>query len=67
MSVKLVGFERLKEECSTCPDFGLIYSNLISSPAPSNDGFYLHEDYLFRANQLCIPRTHLRDTCWRFI
>uniref|UniRef100_A0A2N9HIT5 Reverse transcriptase n=1 Tax=Fagus sylvatica TaxID=28930 RepID=A0A2N9HIT5_FAGSY len=61
MSVEVTGFERLKEDYDSCPDFGEVYSNLRSTPHPTRDDYFLQNGYLFKANRLCIPRTSIRD------
>uniref|UniRef100_A0A2N9H5T6 Reverse transcriptase n=1 Tax=Fagus sylvatica TaxID=28930 RepID=A0A2N9H5T6_FAGSY len=61
MSVEVTGFERLKEDYDSCPDFGELYSNLRSAPHPTQDDYFLQNGYLFKANRLCIPRTSIRD------
>jgi hypothetical protein len=61
MSVEVTGFERLKEDYDSCPDFGELYSNLRSAPHPTRDDYFLQNGYLFKANRLCIPRTSIRD------
>ncbi|XP_022847564.1 uncharacterized protein LOC111370094 [Olea europaea var. sylvestris] len=61
MSVKVIGFERLKEDYEACPDFKDIFLNLQKGQSGATDGFRLEEGYLFRANKLCIPRTSVRD------
>ena len=61
MSTEVVGFEKLKEEYESCPDFGKIYVTLRDGPVREMYGFLLQDGYLFRFRKLCIPRTSLRD------
>uniref|UniRef100_A0A2N9FGZ1 RNA-directed DNA polymerase n=1 Tax=Fagus sylvatica TaxID=28930 RepID=A0A2N9FGZ1_FAGSY len=61
MSVEVTGFERLKEDYDSCPDFGELYSNLRSTPHPTQDDYFLQNGYFFKANRLCIPHTSMRD------
>lgn len=61
MNVKVICFERLKEEYKTCPNFKDIFLDLQNGQSDTVDGFRLEEGYLFRANKLCIPRTSVRD------
>ena len=61
MSVKLTGFERLKDDYESCPDFGELYTSLSNAPRPILDDYTLQEGYLFKANKLCIPRSLVRD------
>ena len=34
MSVKVIGFERLKDDYESCPDFGELYISLSNIPRP---------------------------------
>ena len=61
MSVKVTGFERLKDDYESCPDFGELYTSLSNAPRPILDDYTLQEGYLFKANKLCIPRFSMRD------
>ena len=53
-----VGFERIKSEYKSCPDFGEIVYVLKEEAI---EGFLHQDGYLFRFLMLCIPRTSLRD------
>ena len=55
MSVKVIGFERLKDDYKSCPDFGGLYTSLSNAPRPILDDYTLQDGYLFKANKLCIP------------
>jgi hypothetical protein len=61
MNVKVIGFERLKDEYDSCPDFKDIFLGLQSGQSDTTDGFRLEAGYLFKTNKLCIPRTSVRD------
>ena len=61
MSIETTGFERIREEYATCPDFGEIYTMLRDGLAREQDDFFLHDGYLFRATQLCIPQGSTQD------
>ncbi|XP_022889046.1 uncharacterized protein LOC111404479 [Olea europaea var. sylvestris] len=61
MSVKVIRFERLKEEYELCPDFRDIFLDLQNGELDTTDDFRLEEGYLFRSNKLCIPKTPVRD------
>lgn len=58
----MIGFDRMKDEYSTCPDFGLIYQEVRDGNRRDYVDFVIREGYLFRATKLCIPRTSLRDS-----
>ena len=61
MSVKVTGFERLKDDYESCPNFGELYTSLSNAPRPILDDYTLQDGYLFKANKLCIPRFSMRD------
>ena len=61
MSVKVTGFERLKDDYESCPDFGELYTSLSNAPRPILDDYTLQDGYLFKANKLCIPQSSMRD------
>ena len=61
ISVKVTGFERLKDEYESCPDFGELYTSLSNAPWPILDDYTLKDGYLFKANKLCIPWSSVRD------
>lgn len=46
LSIKMVGFERLKEY-EFCPDLGILYTELLQNPGVGKDEFHVHDDYLF--------------------
>uniref|UniRef100_A0A2N9H1I9 Reverse transcriptase n=1 Tax=Fagus sylvatica TaxID=28930 RepID=A0A2N9H1I9_FAGSY len=48
MSVEVTGFERLKEDYDSCPDFGELYSNLCSTPHPTQDDYFLQNSHFGR-------------------
>jgi hypothetical protein len=61
MNIEVTGFERLKEDYGSCLDFGEFYSNLRSASHPIIADYILQDEYLFKPNRLCIPRTLMRD------
>jgi hypothetical protein len=61
MNVKVIGFERLKDEYDSCLDFKDIFLDLQSWQSDTTNGFSLEAGYLFKTNKLCIPRTSIRD------
>ena len=56
MSVETIGFERIREEYATCPDFGEIYTLLRDGLTRERDYFFLQDGYLFCVTQLCVPK-----------
>ena len=50
LNAEVVGFERIKKEYLSCPDFGEIFG-----ASQEIDGFLLQDDYLFQFRMLCIP------------
>lgn len=59
MRTEVIGFESLKELYAGDEDFGNIWSKC--QQGLSYEGMHIHEGYLFRGNQLCIPRSSLRE------
>uniref|UniRef100_A0A2N9ICA7 Integrase catalytic domain-containing protein n=1 Tax=Fagus sylvatica TaxID=28930 RepID=A0A2N9ICA7_FAGSY len=57
MSTNITGFERLRDEYESCPDFGQVHATLSSAPHPTIEDYTIQNGYLFKANKLCIPRT----------
>ena len=61
MSTKVIGFEQLRDEYESCPDFGKVHATLSSAPYPTIKDYTIQDGYLFKANKLCIPCTSVRD------
>ena len=61
MSVKVIGFERLKDDYESCLDFGELYISLSNAPRPILVDHTLQDGYSFKANKLCIPRSSVRE------
>ena len=61
MSVKVTGFERLKDDYESCLDFGELCTSLSNAPRPILDDYTLQDGYLFKTNKLCILRFLVRD------
>src|SRR5262249_13471271 len=61
VSAVVTGFERLRDECSRCPDFGPILATLHAGPSREFSDYLLQDGYLFRGDRLCILRTYVRD------
>ena len=57
---EVVGFEKIKDEYSECPDFGTIYADL-SNNTGKHEEYILQEGYLFKGTRLCVPQTSHRD------
>ena len=60
LSVEVVGFEQLKDEYPTCPDFGGTYVSLSSDQRMMGE-YVLKDGFLFKGDRLCIPRMSLRE------
>ena len=58
---EVTDFERIKNDYDSCPDFGEVYRILVDGLVREHDDYFLLDGYLFKANQLCIPRTSVRD------
>jgi len=61
VSTQVIGFDSLKDEYETCPDFGDIYQTLRLGPSSTHSEYTLQDGYLFQNNRLCIPKTSLRE------
>ena len=61
MSVKVTGFEGLKNDSKSCPDFVELYTSLSNASRPILDDYTLQDGYLFKANKLRIPWSSVRD------
>ena len=62
--VTILGFHYLKEWYKDDPNFNEIYEvceNLVSRDRSPWTKYMLQEGFLFKGNQLCIPRCSMRD------
>jgi hypothetical protein len=59
MQAKIIGFDYLKELYAEDKDFGNSWAQCLQG-LPHN-GMHIQQGYLFRGNQLCIPRSSLRE------
>jgi hypothetical protein len=57
MKSEVIGFELLKDSLSTNPFFGPILEDVSTR---AQGGFVLHNGFLFKGTQLCIPKGSLR-------
>jgi hypothetical protein len=61
MSVKVIGFERLKTKNESCLEFEEIYMTLKDENNHVVNDYLLQKEYLFWDNKLCIPKTSMRE------
>ena len=61
MSARVIRFDRLKDEYSACPDFGIIYDEVSNGNRHEYVDFLVENGYLFKVTKLCIHRTSFRD------
>ena len=61
MSAHVIGFDRLKNEYTACPDFGIIYNEVSNGNRQEYLNFLVENGYLFKVTKLCVPRTSYRD------
>jgi len=61
MSTMVNGFEKLRIEYKSCPDFCEIYAILKDGATREVDEYTLQDRYLFLGRKLYIPRTSLRE------
>ena len=66
MSAHVIEFDRLKNEYSACPDFGIIYDEISNGNRHENVDFLVENGYFFKVTKLCIPRTSFRDFFFNF-
>ena len=51
----------MKDEYSTCPDFGIIYDEVSNDNCHEYVDFLVENGYLFKVTKLCIPLTSFKD------
>ena len=61
MSAHVIGFDRFKDEYSTCPDFGIIYDEVSNGNRHEYVDFVVENGCLFKVTKLCIPQTSFKD------
>ena len=61
MSAHVIGFDKLKNEYSGCPNFGIIYNEVSNGNRQEYLDFLVENGYLFKVTKLCVPRTLFRD------
>ncbi|XP_074302886.1 uncharacterized protein LOC141637221 [Silene latifolia] len=58
LDVRLLGFETLKDYYETDPDFGEMFR--MSQTGPRGE-FIIQDGFLFKGNQLCVPKHQVRE------
>jgi len=58
--VEVLSFDKLKGTYTSCPDFSLIYLNLLAGNRNHHVDFVIHDGFLFKRSKLCIPKTSFR-------
>ncbi|KAI9174969.1 hypothetical protein LWI28_025455 [Acer negundo] len=61
LSITVPRLDRIKSEYSTCPDFDIIFREILDGHSRNHVDFVIRDDYLFRGAHLCLPCTSLRD------
>lgn len=61
MNTQVTGFDELKNQYKFDPYFSSIFTDLQESAADKLTAFRMHDGYLFKRNQLCIPEGSLRE------
>ena len=61
MGAHVIGFDKLKDGYSACPDFGIIYDEVSNGNHHEYVDFLVENGYLFKVTKLCVPRTSFRD------
>jgi len=62
MQVEVLSFDKLKGTCTSCPDFSLIYSDLLARNHNHHVDFVIHDIFLFWGSKLYILRHHCRNS-----
>ena len=62
MQSVIIGFEIIKTIYEDDSDFGNIWKACLSGP---KNQFFIHDGYLFRGKQLCVPNCSLREAIIR--
>ena len=64
LCIEVVGFDCLKELYENDEDFGDIWGKCQETHTAVNS-MYIQDGFLFRGNQLCIPKSSLREQILR--
>lgn len=59
MSITVLGFKEIRREYSEDKDFGSIYVGILGGERAKHPHFNIHDGYLFRGVQLCLPATSI--------
>ena len=59
LSLEIVGFETLTELYANDDDFKKVWATYVLKQ--SCDDFYMHDEFLIKSGQICLPRTSLRE------
>lgn len=54
MTVEVTGFDWIKGDYPTCPDFGELYTSLLENQSRRNNEFVLQEGFLFKGRKLSL-------------
>ena len=57
LELKVIGFEHIKDLYANDPSFAIPYAKCLTHI--SWERYYIKDDYLMRANKLCIPESSL--------
>lgn len=60
MMVSVLGFEQTKQEYLDV-DFNTIYTDLLNGGQGKQPHFIMHDGFLFKGTQLCLPDTFIRE------
>lgn len=59
LSEEVIGLDCLKEQYESDDDFGEVWAKCVTNQAVGD--YFISDGFLFKGNQLCIPRTSLRE------
>ena len=58
LETKFIGFDHIKALYEHDPDFAQIYTTCVHA---AQNGFFRHNDYLFKEKRLCVPKGSIRE------
>ncbi|KAF7135648.1 hypothetical protein RHSIM_Rhsim08G0121000 [Rhododendron simsii] len=61
MAIQVVGFDLLKRDYPSSKDFSSIRAQLLAGQQGGYGDFSLHDGFLFKGTQLCLPNTSRRE------
>ena len=60
LHAQIPGFDRIKDDYDSCPNFHLLFHEFINKPFTLSNNFFVKNGYLYKGKTLCIPRSSMR-------